>query len=58
MFAEKCQWCNQEKVELPERTEKKGLPVFVCAKAVVVASAAMAQADSSVVVTVDFMSPP
>lgn len=33
MFAEKCQWCNQEKVELPERTSKKGLPIFVCVKA-------------------------
>lgn len=34
MLAEKCQWCNQEKVPLPERTEKKGLPVFVCASVV------------------------
>lgn len=33
VFAEKCQWCNQEKVELPERTSKKGLPIFVCVKA-------------------------
>jgi hypothetical protein len=33
VFAEKCQWCNQEKVELPLATEKKGLPVFVCIKA-------------------------
>jgi hypothetical protein len=34
VFAEKCQWCNQEKVELPERTKKKGLPIFVCVKSV------------------------
>ena len=33
MFAEKCQHCNQEKVPLPERTKRKGLPVFVCVKA-------------------------
>lgn len=31
MLAEKCQWCNQEKLPLPNETDKKGLPVFVCA---------------------------
>lgn len=34
MIAEKCQWCGEEKVELPEKTARKGLPVFVCDKAV------------------------
>lgn len=34
MYAEKCQWCNQEKVELPLATEKKGLPIFVCVSAI------------------------
>lgn len=34
MTSERCQWCNQEKMPLPERTEKKGLPVFVCASVV------------------------
>lgn len=33
MTSERCQWCNQEKVALPVKTSKKGLPVFVCVKA-------------------------